>query len=185
MNSSHESWANCSFCMTESSNRNVGTQGVMAAFRPLLSEKDFYLTTLSLSFLLIIFSSLGILSNALVLAAYLKIGFLESINISYFALGISDIGVLGTTLWGAILNVLEFLEVNLPFYALEISSPTMYFPGEGFEKTTSCITAYISLERCLCVLFPLHVKTFVTRKKTRIIIAIIFCISSKSWYPVS
>ena len=80
----------------------------------------------------------------------------------------------GTTLWGATLNILEFMEADLPFHALELSTPTMYFPGEGFEKTTSCITAYISLERCLCVLFPLHVKRFVTPRMTRVVVVMIF-----------
>ena len=62
----------------------------------------------------------------------------------------------------------------MPFDALALPTTTMYFRGEGFEKTTSCITAYISLERCLCVLFPLHVKRFVTPRITAVVVMMIF-----------
>ena len=140
----------------------------------LISDRGFYLSALGISWSLIITGMWGLLANSLVIATYIKLGFSESINISYFALGISDTGVLVTTMWGAICITLEFMEVDLPFRAMEISSPTSYWPGEGFEKTTSCITAYIALERCLCILFPLHVKTIVTRGKTSIVVVTIF-----------
>ena len=150
------------------------TQDVAIDFKPLLTAKEFYWSALTLSWIMIVFSILGIVSNMIAVTAYYKIGFSESINISYFALGISDIGVLGTFLSGAILNILTYLEVDVPFDPMTLSGPAVYWPGEGLEKTTSCITAYISLERCLCILFPLHVKGIVTRKKTIIVILTIF-----------
>ena len=147
-----------------------------AAFRPWLSGRDFYLSVVSLSFSLIITGVWGIVANSLVMATYLRIGFSESINISYFALSVSDTGVLVTAVWGALLNLLELFRADIPFRAMQISSPTMYWPAEGFEKTTSCITAYIALERCLSVLFPLHVKRFVTKRKTSAVIATLFAV---------
>ena len=143
-------------------------------FKPLLSANAFFHSMTSLSSTLVITATIGIMCNILILSTYLKMGFSDSINISYFALGISDLGVLVTTVWGALCNLFNLTRVELPFNAMEISSPTMYWPGEGFEKTTTCITAYIALERCLCVLFPLHVKTFVTRRNTGIVIGAIF-----------
>ena len=175
MNKTHFSCIDCTNGTTLNNNLDTGTwQDGITAFIPLLSAKEFYWSIVTLSFVLIVTSCLGIILNILVLTAFLKIGFSESVNISFFALGLSDIGVLGTVLWGAILNILEFMEIDVPFHALQLSGPTMYYPGEGFEKTTSCITAYISLERCLCVLFPLHVKRFVTRRKTCVIVTMIF-----------
>ena len=175
MNLTPEPCFNCNLETSLNSSRDVETtQDTISVFRPLLSVKDFYVSVLILSCVLIVSSCIGLPSNVLVLVAYYKIGFVDSINISYFALGVSDIGVIGTTVWGAILNFFDILEVDLPFHALELSSPTMYWPGEGFEKTTSCITAYIALERCLCVLFPLHVKRFVTRGKSTVVVTLIF-----------
>ena len=116
----------------------------------------------------------GILANSLVIAAYLKIGFSESINISYFALGISDSGLLLTNLWGSISHSLQFLGVPFPFHTFQVPPPTMYCLTAGFEDTTSCITAYIALERCLCVLFPLQVKRIVTRRKNIVVVVLIF-----------
>ena len=148
----------------------------MVLFKPLLSAEVFVSSMLGMSSVLVVTGAIGMIFNILVLITYLKMGFSDSINISYFALGISDLGVLVTTSWGAICNLFVLVEVKLPFHAMEISSPTMYWPGEGFEKTTTCITAYIALERCLCVLFPLHVKRIVTRRNTGIVIATIFAL---------
>ena len=127
MNATHFSCIDCIYDTTLNSTQEIATrQDGITTFRPLLSANDFYWSIVTLSYALIITSCLGIVSNILVLTAFLKIGFSESINISFFALGISDIGVLGTVLWGAILNILEFLEVDIPFHALQLSSPTMY-----------------------------------------------------------
>ena len=177
MNATYFSFLNCTYGTTQNCSRDTGaSQDGIKAFKPLLSSKEFYWSIVTLSFALIVTCCLGIVSNILVLITFLKIGFSESINISFFALGLSDIGVLGTILWGATLNILEFMEVDVPFHALELSTPTMFWPSEGFEKTTSCITAYISLERCLCVLFPLHVKRFVTPRITRVVLMMIFAL---------
>ena len=116
----------------------------------------------------------GIPANSLVIATYLMIGFSESINISYLALGISDSGMLGINLWGSLINSMQFLEVPVTFNTFELSRPATYWLGIGFEDTTSCITAYIALERCLCVLFPLNVKRIVTRRKNIVVVVLIF-----------
>ena len=114
------------------------------------------------------------ISNIIVITTYIKLGFEESINISYFALAVSDLGVTVTTCWGGITNLLFLTEARIPFNAFEISSPTVYWPSEGLEKTTTCITAYIALEKLLCVVFPLHVRKIMTRKKTAIIVGSTF-----------
>ena len=98
----------------------------------------------------------------------------ESINISFFGMGISDLGLTVTMSWGGILNLLILTETRLPFDAYDVSTLTMYWPSEGSEKTTTCITAYIAVERLMCVVFPLHVKKFVTRRKTVIVLGLIF-----------
>ena len=149
------------------------THETYAVLRPMLSERIFVILNISLFGSLITLGCLGLVANSLVSAVYLKIGFSEPINMSYFALSISDAGVLATTVGSSILNLLYYSRVDLPFHAFDMLAPTVYWPGHGFEKTASSITAYIALERCLCVLFPLHVKSFVTRKTTRIVLVTI------------
>ena len=141
---------------------------------PLLSHEAYTSILYGLSCSLICTGATGMIANIIVIATYIKMGFKESINISYCALGISDLGVTITTCWGGITNILILTDAKLPFSPLDISDFTVFWPLEGLEKTTTCITAYITLERLLCVVFPLHVKTIVTRRKTVFVLVSIF-----------
>ena len=141
---------------------------------PLLSERTFHTLVLILCVLVIATGITGMVANSLVIRAYLKIGFSESINISYLALAVSDSGLLLCSASGTLLGILHFTGAPLSVNALELTGPTTYWLGEGFEGTTSCITAYIALERCLCVLFTLHIKRFVSYRKNSVVILAIF-----------
>ena len=143
-------------------------------FVTLMSHKNYTQALFALSCTLICVGIFGIISNILVLTTFIKMGFEESINISFFGLGVSDLGLTVTMSWGGILNLLILTETRLPFDAYDVSNLTVYWPSEGLEKTTTCITAYIAVERLLCVVFPLHVKKIVTRKKTAIVLGLIF-----------
>ena len=55
--------------------------------------------------------------------------------------------------------------------------PTGGHTSAIFLKTTAWITAYISLERCLCVVFPLKIKTIVKRRRTIVVIVAIFSLT--------
>ncbi|KAK3795183.1 hypothetical protein RRG08_056246 [Elysia crispata] len=111
-----------------SSQHGIGLHG---SIRPLLSTDLFNTVLYVLSWALTSTGTLGVISNILVLTTYIKLGFSESINISYFALGISDLGVSFTTTWGGISNLLVVTEARIPFNALEISSPTMIVLAGG------------------------------------------------------
>ncbi|GFO30968.1 chemosensory receptor a [Plakobranchus ocellatus] len=116
----------------------------------------------------------GIFSNILVIVTYAKIGFSDTINISYSALGISDLSNSVIRLWGVMCYFFVVTNTHVPFDSSSITVTTSFFPGQGFEKTTAFLTAFIALERCLCVQFPLHVKRIVTKKITVTSIVIIF-----------
>ncbi|GFN92668.1 chemosensory receptor a [Plakobranchus ocellatus] len=116
----------------------------------------------------------GMFSNALVIVTYAKVGFSDTINISYSALGISDLSTSVFRCWGTMCYILVLTNTKVPFDPLSVGITTSFFPGQGFEKTTAFLTAFIALERCLCVQFPLHVKRIVTKKITVTSIVIIF-----------
>ena len=159
---------------TPSLTTSMDTMGPVSLGNPLLSHEAYTAILFGLSCPLICTGAIGIIANIIVIATYIKMGFKESINISYCALGISDLGVTITTCWGGIINILILTDAKLPFSALDISDFTVFWPLEGLEKTTTCITAYITLERLLCVVFPLHVKRIVTRRKTIFVLVSIF-----------
>ena len=129
------------------------------------------------SYVMICAATFGLAGNVLIIITYTKIGFSESINISYFALGISDILCVIFLSWNAICFLPAFSAGNVPFKPLEFVIPTGGFTSDIFQKTTAWITAFISFERCLCVVFPLKIKAIVKRRRTVGVIVIIFVLT--------
>ena len=119
-----------------------------------------------ISYAMICVSVFGMAGKILIIITYIKIGFSESINISYCALGISDALCVTFITWNAICFIPAFSNWNPPVIPREFVIPTGGASTDIFCQTTAWITACISLERCLCVVFPFKVKTLVTRRRT-------------------
>ena len=134
----------------------------------------FTLINAYISYAMILVSGFGLAGNILIIATYTKIGFLESINISYCALGISDALSIPFIVWHAICFIPAFTNSDLPIIPRDFEIPTGGGVADTFFMTTACLTAYISVVRCLCVIFPFKVKTLVTPKRTLIIVITIF-----------
>ncbi|GFO14429.1 growth hormone secretagogue receptor [Plakobranchus ocellatus] len=121
--------------------------------------------------------AMGILGNILIILVYIKLGFSETINMSYLALAISDLLSVLSTMWSSILlspifeTVLKQLPIATDFYFI---SYTCAWPLLTFSRSTALITAWISLERCLCVVFPMKVKRIITPTVTKIVLLTIF-----------
>ncbi|GFR85788.1 chemosensory receptor B [Elysia marginata] len=116
----------------------------------------------------------GMSGNTLIIITFARIGLSDSINLSYCALGISDILCITALTWNAICFIPPFLELDLPFLPAEVNVLTGGAVIDMLSKTTAWLTAFISLERCLCVVFPLKVKDIVRPKRTVFIIVMIF-----------
>ena len=134
----------------------------------------------ALSWALLFIGTVGITGNILTVLIYVKLGFAETINISYVALAVSDLCcILSSMVAGfcfspamqALLRHFRF-QVDLA----KFTNFTGYWPQFAFSRTTAFLTAWISLERCLCVLFPTRVRLIITRKVTKIVITAIFVI---------
>ena len=137
----------------------------------------FYLLMEYTAYAMICISAFGMAGNILIIITYTKIGFSESINISYFALGVSDILCVIFLTWNAICFIPAFSDSDMPFLPKEFAIPTGGHTTDIFQKTTAWITAFISLERCLCVVFPLKIKIIVRRRRTIVIIVMIFILT--------
>ncbi|GFO23141.1 chemosensory receptor a [Plakobranchus ocellatus] len=142
--------------------------------RPILSAEVHLALVTFLAYAVLFVALAGVVSNILVIITCTKIGFLENINISYLALGISDLLGCAIRAWGAICYVFVVTNTKLPFDPSSLSVTTGFFLGQVFEKITAFITAFIALERCLCVQFPLHVKSIVTKRKTIVSMVVIY-----------
>ncbi|GFR85783.1 chemosensory receptor B [Elysia marginata] len=126
------------------------------------------------SYAMISVAFFGMTGNILIIITFVKIGFSESINVSYCALCVADMLCVATLTWTAICFIPAFANANLPFVAAEMVIPTGGSMGDIFCGATAWITAFISLERCLCVVFPLKIKNIVKPRKTVYLIVAIF-----------
>ncbi|GFO13879.1 peptide receptor gpcr [Plakobranchus ocellatus] len=122
----------------------------------------------------------GVIGNILIILVYMRLGFSETIHTSYLALAISDVLSVLCVIWIAICNTPL---INLLLNRLQIVTELNHFARltggtlhVAFSKTTALITAWISTERCLCVVFPIKVKNIITRTVNTCVLVIIFII---------
>ncbi|XP_055873593.1 uncharacterized protein LOC106072763 [Biomphalaria glabrata] len=103
-------------------------------------------------------------------------GFKDTVNISLLGLAVSDLLSLITALWVAICwNPLMYY-ADLPFIPEDVDYLTGSLPHLLFTRVTAWITAFVALERCLCIAIPLHVKTIVTPSRVAIYIVCTFVV---------
>ncbi|BFZ03210.1 hypothetical protein BsWGS_06249 [Bradybaena similaris] len=119
-------------------------------------------------------SLFGVGSNVINIAVFVRMRFTESINISLLGLAVGDLGCVVTMLWSSICYNPLFADSDLPFNSGEMMYLTGGMTHACFNRITSFLTAFITLERCLCITFPLHVKNFITPFTNKIIIIVIF-----------
>ncbi|GFO43404.1 chemosensory receptor a [Plakobranchus ocellatus] len=129
------------------------------------------------------------IGNSLSIAVFIKLGFSESSNISLTALAVADLVCVVSAFWSNLCFLLNFRQSILPFNATNMALLT----GSGLwafvSRTVAWITAFISLERCLCILVPLKVKRIITPRSTLIamvcICALTFCPFLSSFFTYS
>ncbi|XP_012945965.2 adenosine receptor A1-like [Aplysia californica] len=99
-------------------------------------------------------------------------------------LAVSDQCSLLTMIWLSIcLNPL-FYHNELPFDPRDIMHVTAGMPHIIFVKIATFVTAFITFERCLCIVVPLKVKTIITPRRTKIIIISIYVVIAVLMTPL-
>ncbi|CAL1538359.1 unnamed protein product, partial [Lymnaea stagnalis] len=119
-----------------------------------------------------VISIFGIASNIINIIVFARHGFKDSVNVSLVALAVSDVCSLVPLLWLSVVLNPAFSAV--PFVRLEVQYLTASWPHTCFARITSWVTAYIMLERCLCIIKPLTVRTIITPRRVRCIMGFIF-----------
>ncbi|XP_035826913.1 thyrotropin-releasing hormone receptor [Aplysia californica] len=175
-----------------SSNHNSTSLGLDIATFPLQGRKglisnadrDIYF---ALNFVVICgaISVFGVTANVINIVNFWRQGFADSVNLSLVGLSLSDLGCLLTLIYNNSLMSpwLAFSDVS-PFFPFEVQYLTGGWPHVWFTRVTSWITAYIALERCLCIALPLKVKQLLTPFRSRVIILSIFLLTAASIAPV-
>ncbi|KAK7002784.1 G-protein coupled receptor AH9.1 [Biomphalaria glabrata] len=126
----------------------------------------------------------GIVGNCLNIAVFLKQGLRVSINLSLFAMSLSDLIGLIFQVWHKFcLN--PYLELaDLPIDFLSVQILTAGSPNIAMSRITCWITMYITAERCLSVLLPLRIRNIVTFKRTAVILLFCYSINLAFYFPV-
>ncbi|GFO05248.1 peptide receptor gpcr [Plakobranchus ocellatus] len=128
--------------------------------------------------LVLFLSILGVTTNILNILVFTRMGLQETTTSSMLALAVSDLICCIMAFWTYLCYVPAFRDIpGLPFQSIEVAQET----GQNFRpyviRTGALITAFITLERCLCVVIPLKVKKVITLTVTRVTIVIIYIIT--------
>ncbi|CAG5117803.1 unnamed protein product, partial [Candidula unifasciata] len=110
-------------------------------------------------------SFLGIWSNIFSMIIFYKLGLKDSMSVEFFALSFTDLLVALVQFVSCTLYILGIL---YPDSSLDIWSLTTLAFGYTmlcFYFTSCWITTVISIERCLCVVYPFKVKLMFTRSR--------------------
>ncbi|GFO27831.1 chemosensory receptor a [Plakobranchus ocellatus] len=139
----------------------------------LLNEEQYEKVFLFLLCALHVSNITAIIGNSLNIAVFVKLGFSEPSNISLTALAVSDLTGVLLSFSADVIFMLDYEGSNLPFNAINVAFLTSCGLWAFLNRTVAWITAFISFERCLCILVPLKVKRLVTPKRTLLAMLII------------
>lgn len=126
---------------------------------------------------------LGLIVNVLNVIVFIKQGIRDSVNISLLGLTVSDLGSLMILILLNLCWAPAVTRLDLPFYPHQM----MYFLFWGhvaFTRVTTGTTAWIAFERCLCIVAPLEIKSFITPKRSLLFIFALYVITMASIAPM-
>lgn len=161
------------------------TPGIRYETHVLITKDQMYIITLiNYVFLCGSISLFGAVANVINVTVFLKQGLNSTINISFFALAISDFSSLTfQQLSNVYVNPL-FARLDLPMVYSEVQFLTVRLARVLFTRVTFFITVYITAERCLCIAYPLHIKQIITPRRTVVILVCIYCLITATFLPV-
>lgn len=127
-------------------------------------------------------SIFGTVANIINITVFYSQGLNTTINVSFFSLAVSDLACVLLQQWHILITLCQFTE--LPIVYTDFQYATALWPHETFTRVTCSITVFITLERCLCITFPLTIKKLITLGRTSAIIISIYTVTLLSWVPL-
>uniref|UniRef100_A0A2C9M406 G-protein coupled receptors family 1 profile domain-containing protein n=1 Tax=Biomphalaria glabrata TaxID=6526 RepID=A0A2C9M406_BIOGL len=132
-----------------------------------------------------VISVIGVFTNLINISVYYKHGMKESVNISFMTLALTDLAGLVCCIWygiGRSSLLVSSADVYISFR--DVAYVTGAYPRVLFSKMTCLITVYIALERCFCVVAPLHVKTLITPMRTVVTLSLLYALGVITNFPI-
>uniref|UniRef100_A0A2C9L7H2 G-protein coupled receptors family 1 profile domain-containing protein n=1 Tax=Biomphalaria glabrata TaxID=6526 RepID=A0A2C9L7H2_BIOGL len=146
-------------------------------FDPLIDADVYFWFTLVHGIIQGLVSLLGIIFNSVNIIVYSKMGQGDSVNIALLALSLAELGGSVVLLLISCFSVPELALGYLPVVYM------ISWLHIIFSRIASCLTAFVTLERYLCVAIPLKVKAFITPGRSRAIVTVIFAGVISTLFP--
>ncbi|KAK0051135.1 thyrotropin-releasing hormone receptor [Biomphalaria pfeifferi] len=119
----------------------------------------------------------GIAGNCLNITVFLRQGLRKSVNLSLFAMSLSDLIGLIFQVWHNFCMNPYLALADLPVDFMDLQELTAGYPNVAMTRITSWITMYITAERCLSVLTPFRVGILVTFERSLVILILCYSIN--------
>ncbi|GFO14189.1 chemosensory receptor a [Plakobranchus ocellatus] len=142
----------------------------------LLDDEQYDLFLMILIPVMQIVNLFALIGNVINIVVFAKLGYSETSNISLTALALSDLLSVVLNMWVILCFWPPFRDSRLPFNPINLTLFTGVILRVFTIRTVACITAFISFERCLCIVAPFKVKKIITPRftvKAMLIIALL------------
>ncbi|KAK0051134.1 cannabinoid receptor 1 [Biomphalaria pfeifferi] len=111
-------------------------------------------------------------------------GLRKSVNMSLFAMSLSDLIGLTFQIWHNFCQNPYLENTDIPVDFMTVQILTAGCPNIAVSRITCWITMYITAERCLSVLVPFKVQRILTFRRTLIILILIYSINLSFFLPI-
>ncbi|GFS08886.1 endonuclease-reverse transcriptase [Elysia marginata] len=164
---------------------NKGQTFEAARNNEIVSGSLYFLTNLFIGYwIVLLLSSLGVVTNSLVMVVFLRQGFRDSVNVSLFSIAVWDEV---KCLAAVIFRLDKPIGLINPVWGINWRGETwqylMYLPiFSGY--VSYALATYVSLERCLSVSIPFTVKSLITPRLTATSMVVLSLFVFGSFSPV-
>ncbi|KAH9525772.1 hypothetical protein Btru_002327 [Bulinus truncatus] len=132
-----------------------------------------------------IVSALGVVFNSVNLYVFARMGFADTTNVTLCSLAAADLAILLMLLAFSVIYNTAFVQaVQTMQVVAALDYLPVGWPFVCFSRVSGCLTAYVALERFLCVAAPLRVKSILTPGRAAAVNASVYVVMIGSTLPV-
>lgn len=129
-------------------------------------------------------SLVGVATNVINIAVFQKLGVKDSMSVGLMTLSITDFLVTFLGLAGTLCFVMDVYYPHGPIDPLAFHYIFVGWNRDIFYVISGWITTFLSVERCVCVVFPFKVKQIFTRGRSIVAMATIYLVIIAIHAPV-
>ncbi|XP_025099141.1 substance-K receptor-like [Pomacea canaliculata] len=138
--------------------------------------EDIYKTTrlICVGFIGLVLSLIGVPTNAVTCLVFARQRLRERMNLCLFCLGLADLLLMSVMLGYSLVTIFSDLRL-LGFTEEQYSKAVLYALSSiyALRATSGCYNVVIAVERCICVMLPLHAAALIRTRSMGVLLAIL------------